>query len=370
MLLFAIIQPMTKFRITSQQDYTNAYNESVSNPEQFWDDIASHYTWRKRWNKTLEWNFEAPKIEWFVGGKLNITENCLDRHLESRGDKIALIWEANDPSEASQKFTYRELHKHVCRMSNVLKSLGVKKGDRVCIYLPMIPELTFAVLACARIGAVHSVVFAGFSANSIADRINDMGCEFVITADGLNRGNKQLDVKSIVDEALETCPTVKKVLVVDRLDMDAGLHPSSTWNNPEPEVVLIVASDGRIVGATLGNDVNLRDVEGRSALLLGKAKDNNASAAIGPFIRLFDAGFSLDDVRSTVVSLTVSGEDGFLLEGASSLSQISRDPDDLVRQDDRPSPPVSRWGRALSWHHVRPGEGSRHGRRWFHPQDQ
>ena len=152
--------------------------------------------------------------------------------------------------------------------------------------------------------------------------------------------------------------------------MDAGLHPSSTWNNPEPEVVLIVASDGRIVGATLGNDVNLRDVEGRSALLLGKAKDNNASAAIGPFIRLFDAGFSLDDVRSTVVSLTVSGEDGFLLEGASSLSQISRDPDDLVRQDDRPSPPVSRWGRALSWHHVRPGEGSRHGRRWFHPQDQ
>ena len=219
-------EDMTKFRITSQQEYTDAYNESVNNPEKFWDDIASNYSWRKRWDKTLDWNFEAPNVQWFSGGKLNITENCLDRHLETRGDKTALIWEANDPSEASQKFTYSELYKHVCRMSNVLKNLGVKKGDRVCIYLPMIPELAFAVLACARIGAVHSVVFAGFSSNSIADRVNDMGCEYVITADGLNRGIKQLDVKSIVDEAIESCPTVRKVLVVDRLKKKIELNPS------------------------------------------------------------------------------------------------------------------------------------------------
>lgn len=211
------------YHITSIEEYNKAYEQSVSNPESFWSDIAGHFNWRKPWSKTLEWNFDEPMIKWFQGGKLNITENCLDRHLEMRGNKIALIWEPNDPKETSLRFTYRELHAHVSRMANVLKKLGVKKGDRVCIYLPMIPELSFAVLACARIGAIHSVVFAGFSANSVADRINDCGCSLVITSDGLNRGAKQIPVKSVIDEALEFCADVKKVLVVNRLNWPVNM---------------------------------------------------------------------------------------------------------------------------------------------------
>jgi acetyl-CoA synthetase len=207
-----------KFRIETQAEYEAAYSASTETPEQFWDAIASNYHWRNKWTKTLEWNFSEPDVKWFVKGKLNITENCLDRHLENRGNKTALIWEPNDPKEKSLRFTYSELHEQVCRMANVLKNLGVKKGDRVCIYLPMIPELSFAVLACARIGAIHSVVFAGFSAHSVADRINDSQCEFVITSDGLNRGAKQIPVKTVVDEALESCSSVKKVLVVNRLN--------------------------------------------------------------------------------------------------------------------------------------------------------
>jgi acetyl-CoA synthetase len=207
-----------KFRIETQAEYEAAYSASTETPEQFWDAIASNYHWRNKWTKTLEWNFSEPDVKWFVKGKLNITENCLDRHLENRGNKTALIWEPNDPKEKSLRFTYKELHEQVCRMANVLKNLGVKKGDRVCIYLPMIPELSFAVLACARIGAIHSVVFAGFSAHSVADRINDSQCEFVITSDGLNRGAKQIPVKTVVDEALESCSSVKKVLVVNRLN--------------------------------------------------------------------------------------------------------------------------------------------------------
>jgi acetyl-CoA synthetase len=214
------------YRITTFEEYEAAYKESVDNPEGFWDAIADNFTWQSRWDKTLEWNFTEPSIKWFDGGKLNITENCLDRHLATRGNKIALVWEPNDPKELSIRYTYRELHENVCRMANVLKNLGVKKGDRVCIYMPMIPELTFAVLACARIGAVHSVVFAGFSAASIADRMNDSLCEYVLTSDALSRGNKQIPVKAVVDEALETCPSVKKILVVNRLNwpvhMEAG----------------------------------------------------------------------------------------------------------------------------------------------------
>jgi acetyl-CoA synthetase len=206
------------FQITSQDQYTGEYKKSIQSPESFWDDIASNYLWRKKWDKTLEWKFDEPKVKWFLNGKLNITENCLDRHVETRGDKVALIWEANDPKEMSLRFTYRELLANVNRMANILKNLGVKKGDRVCIYMPMIPELTFAVLACARIGAIHSVVFAGFSASAIADRIIDSSCAFVITADGLNRGAKQIPVKAVVDEALEHCSSVKKVLVVNRLN--------------------------------------------------------------------------------------------------------------------------------------------------------
>ncbi|MFN6379910.1 MAG: acetate--CoA ligase [Flavobacteriales bacterium] len=205
------------FQIKTNEAYEIAYKKSVNEPEAFWNEIAGHYQWRKPWDKTLEWNFEEPQVKWFINGKLNITENCLDRHLEQRGNKLALIWEPNDPKEKAIRYTYRELYQNVNRMANVLKNIGVQKGDRVCIYLPMIPELAFATLACARIGAIHSVVFAGFSANSVADRINDSQCKFVITSDGLNRGPKQIPTKSVVDEALEHCTSVEKMLVVDRL---------------------------------------------------------------------------------------------------------------------------------------------------------
>ncbi|HEY1046510.1 MAG TPA: acetate--CoA ligase [Bacteroidia bacterium] len=214
---------MANFRILSKSDYEQSYSESIQNPEVFWDGIAENFQWRKRWDKTLEWNFEQPDVKWFINGKMNITENCLDRHLEQRGNKIALIWEPNDPKEMSIRYTYRELFRNVSRMANILKELGVKKGDRVCIYLPMIPELAFAVLACARIGAVHSVVFAGFSVNALADRIQDSGCEVVITSDGLNRGAKQIPVKSVVDEAVALCSSVKKVLVVNRLNWPVNM---------------------------------------------------------------------------------------------------------------------------------------------------
>lgn len=223
-----------KFRIESQSEYSEAYKYSIEQPEKFWEEIAFNFTWRKPWSKTLEWNFSEPDIKWFRDGQLNITENCLDRHLATRGNKTAMIWEPNDPKEKSLRFTYNELHAQVCKMANVLKNLGVKKGDRVCIYLPMIPELSFAVLACARIGAVHSVVFAGFSAHSVADRINDAQCSFLITSDGLNRGAKQIPVKAVVDEALESCTTVKKVLVVNRLNWPVQMHDGiDVWYHEE-----------------------------------------------------------------------------------------------------------------------------------------
>ena len=222
------------FQITTQDEYNQVYAKSVEKPEEFWAEIADHYHWKRKWDKILEWNFTEPNVKWFIGGKLNITENCLDRHLEQRGNKTALVWEPNDTKESSLHFTYRELHSHVCRMANVLKNMGVKKGDRVCIYLPMIPELAFATLACARIGAIHSVVFAGFSANSVADRINDSECSHVITSDGLNRGAKQIPVKSVVDEALENCPSVQKVLVVNRLNWSVNMKTGrDVWYHDE-----------------------------------------------------------------------------------------------------------------------------------------
>lgn len=219
-----------RFQIDSISSYHEQYQLAKEQPEQFWNEIAQHYSWRKSWQQTLQWEFETPAVKWFVNGKLNITENCLDRHIDQRGDQTCILWEPNIPSEQAKKFTYREVLAEVCRMANTLKSLGVKKGDRVCIYLPMIPELAFAVLACARIGAVHSVVFAGFSANSIADRIADCDCRFVITADGQNRGAKAMDLKPIVDEALLNCKNVEKVLVISNtgaaIDMIA---PRDVW---------------------------------------------------------------------------------------------------------------------------------------------
>ncbi|MBO0931504.1 acetate--CoA ligase [Fibrella aquatilis] len=203
-------------RITTFAEYETAYQKSVEDPESFWAEIAQEFQWRKPWTKTLQWNFTEPNVKWFVGGKLNITENCLDRHLATRGDQPALIWEPNDPSEAGVTLTYRMLHDQVCRMANVLKKNGVVKGDRICIYMPMVPELAIAVLACARIGAVHSVIFGGFSAQSIADRINDAACKLVITADGAYRGNKEIPLKGTVDDALIGCPTVERVIVMTR----------------------------------------------------------------------------------------------------------------------------------------------------------
>jgi acetyl-CoA synthetase len=201
-------------QITTLEDYKKTYQLSVDQPEQFWGGVADNFLWRKKWDKVLSWNFSEPDIKWFEGAKLNITENCLDRHLAENGDKPAIIWEPNDPQKDSITLSYKILHEQVCRFANVLKKNGVQKGDRICIYMPMVPELAIAVLACARIGAVHSVVFGGFSAKSIADRINDASCKLVITADGAFRGNKQIQLKEVIDDALIGCPTVEKVIVL------------------------------------------------------------------------------------------------------------------------------------------------------------
>ncbi len=209
---------MSNYHIKHLEEYFQVYRKSVRNPEAFWEEIAEeHFVWRKKWNNVLSWDFTKPEIKWFEGAKLNITENCIDRHIPTRGDKTAIIFEPNDPLEATQSITYRQLHERVCRMANVLLDQGVKKGDRVCIYLPMIPELAIAVLACARIGAIHSVVFAGFSANALSTRINDSDCKVVMTSDGSYRGNKSIDLKGIVDKALEDCPGVRTVLVTKRI---------------------------------------------------------------------------------------------------------------------------------------------------------
>ena len=166
---------------SSQSEYLQVYQNSIEDPEKFWSAVAEDFAWRKKWTKTLEWDFHKPEVKWFIGGKLNITENCIDRHLASKANDVAILWESNDPKEPSRKITYKELHDQVCKMANVLKAHGVKKGDRVCIYLPMVPEAAYAILGCARIGAVHSVVFAGFSSGSLVDRITDSQCKLVLT---------------------------------------------------------------------------------------------------------------------------------------------------------------------------------------------
>ena len=204
------------YQIKSPGDYRSIYQKSVKDPEGFWAGIASHFTWHRKWDKVLEWNFTGPDVKWFIGGKLNITENCLDRHLADKGDQPAIIWEPNNPEEDYRVLSFRELHAKVCQFATVLKNNGLKKGDRVCIYMPMVPELAIAVLACARIGVIHSVVFGGFSAQSIADRIQDALCSVVITSDGAFRGNKEIPLKSVIDDALVQCPSVKRVIVLTR----------------------------------------------------------------------------------------------------------------------------------------------------------
>lgn len=201
------------YQIQSLEQYQATYKESIEQPEQFWSNIASHFHWKKKWNKVLEWNFTEPKVEWFKGAQLNITENCLDRHLEKNGDTSAIIWEPNDPALPHRSITYKELHHQVMQFAHVLQNNGVKKGDRICIYMGMIPELAIAVLACARIGAIHSVIFGGFSAQSISDRIQDAQASVVITCDGAFRGSKSIPLKAVIDDALITCPSVQKVIV-------------------------------------------------------------------------------------------------------------------------------------------------------------
>lgn len=204
------------FQHTTLSEYTATAELAVENPDKFWGDIASHFYWRKRWDKVCEWNFKDPKISWFKGAKLNITENCLDRHLPDHAHKTALIWEANEPNTPSITYSYEELHKQVCLAAQALRNKGIKKGDRVCMYMGMVPELTIAVLACARIGAIHSVIFGGFSAQSIADRVNDAEAVAVITCDSAFRGQKTVPLKATLDEALTQCESVKHVLVVCR----------------------------------------------------------------------------------------------------------------------------------------------------------
>ena len=213
-------------KITSFEQYQETYKKSVEQPELFWSEIAESFTWKQKWNQVLDWNFKEPSVKWFLNAKLNITENCLDRHLETNGNKAAIVWESNDAAAPNRTLTYKELHAEVCRFANVLQNNGIVKGDRVCLYLPMIPELAIAVLACARIGAVHSVVFAGFSANSISDRINDSACKILVTSDGLYRGNKTVGLKEICDEALQSTPSIQKVIVYkhtgDAVNMQLG----------------------------------------------------------------------------------------------------------------------------------------------------
>lgn len=225
---------MSNYHIKDLEEYFQVYRKSVREPENFWQEVAEeHFVWRKKWDNVLSWDFSKPEVKWFENAKLNITENCIDRHLLAQGDKTAIIWEPNDPKDKALHISYRELHKKVSRFANVLKENGIEKGDRVCIYLPMIPELAYAVLACARIGAIHSVVFAGFSSSALATRTLDADCKMMITSDGSFRGSKTIDLKGIVDKALEECPDVKTVLVAKRTGADIHMEEGrDKWLEP------------------------------------------------------------------------------------------------------------------------------------------
>jgi acetyl-CoA synthetase len=235
---------MSYYKIRDLENYFKMYKKSVREPRKFWDRIADeNFTWYQKWDKVFEVDMQEANFKWFLNAKVNITKNCIDRHLAKRGDKTAIIFEPNDPKEAALHISYKELYERVSKMANVLREQGIKKGDRVCIYLPMIPELAVAVLACARIGAIHSVVFAGFSASAVAARINDSECKMVITSDGGFRGNKSIDLKGIVDEALEKCSCVEKVLVAKRTNTAVNMKDGrDIWLQP-------------LLDAALGNNV-------------------------------------------------------------------------------------------------------------------
>ena len=253
---------MDSFEINNKQTYRDTYAESVADPKRFWGRLAkNNFLWKQPWETVLEFDFSIPKISWFKGAQLNITENCIDRHLDKNGNKTAILFEPNDPNAATEHITYSELHRRVNQFANVLKTKGISKGDRVCIYLPMIPELAIAVLACARIGAIHSVVFAGFSATALATRIKDCDCRMLICSDGSYRGNKTIDLKGIVDQALDSCPDVDTVLVVKRIhsevEMQNGrdhwLQPLLDKASEQCEAVVMEAEDPLFILYTSGS---------------------------------------------------------------------------------------------------------------------
>ncbi len=219
------------------EEYNKLYKQSVDNPELFWTDVAESFIWKKKWSKVVDFDFSKPSFKWFTDAKLNITENCLDRHVKANPDKTAIIFEPNDSNQPAEHISYKELHSRVCRFSNVLKNNNIQKGDRVCIYLPMVPELAVAVLACARVGAVHSVVFAGFSSSALSARINDASCKMVLTSDGSFRGNKTIDLKSIVDKALKDCDCVDSIIVLNRINSGITLNKNEKWWNDELDKV-------------------------------------------------------------------------------------------------------------------------------------
>ena len=226
------------YQLRTLEQYQAAYEQSIQDPETFWAAIAENFTWQKKWDKVLDWNFEEPKVEWFKGAQLNITENCLDRHLATRGNEPAIVWESNNPEEHHRVLTYNELHFKVQQFANVLLNNGVQKGDRVCIYMGMIPELAIATLACARIGAIHSVIFGGFSAQAIADRLDDAGAQFIVTCDGAFRGAKDIPLKSVVDAALVGNKTIQKVIVCMRTGTTVSmLQGRDVWWEDEIEKV-------------------------------------------------------------------------------------------------------------------------------------
>ncbi|MCZ8227887.1 acetate--CoA ligase [Flavobacterium sp.] len=235
---------MSYFKIENLEQYFKHYNKSVREPRKFWGKIAEeNFTWYQYWDKVVDFNMATAEVKWFTEAKVNITKNCIDRHLAKRGEKNAIIFEPNNPDEPAQHITYNELHQRVCKMANVLRAQGITKGDRVCIYLPMIPELAVSILACARIGAIHSVIFAGFSSSAVASRINDSECKMVITSDGGYRGNKTIDLKGIIDESLENCPSVQSVLVTKRTESTIAMKPGrDQWLQP----LLDQASDNNV----------------------------------------------------------------------------------------------------------------------------
>jgi len=253
------------YQLQTMEQYQNAYAQSVQDPEAFWAAVADNFTWQKKWDKVLDWNFKEPRVEWFKGAQLNITENCLDRHLATRGNEPAIIWESNDPEEQHRVLTYNELHFKVQQFANVLLNNGVQKGDRVCIYMGMVPELAIATLACARIGAIHSVIFGGFSAQAIADRLDDAGAEFIITCDGAYRGAKDIPLKSVIDDALVGNKTIQKVIVCTRtrtpVSMLKGrdvwwedeIKKVETMGNPEVAPVPMDAEDILFILYTSGS---------------------------------------------------------------------------------------------------------------------